>query len=124
VPGVLQRPFIAGFIWLGRWFPQLTKHWMGTVGVTSVGMFGDGIGWGVPTASATTTNITIGGIGRRQAREVLCLTVSVDHDIVDGAPAARFTQRLKELIEEGHGLADALVRPRHASVAPNRRPSP
>jgi pyruvate/2-oxoglutarate dehydrogenase complex dihydrolipoamide acyltransferase (E2) component len=78
----------------------------------------------VPTASATTTNITIGGIGRRQAREVLCLTVSVDHDIVDGAPAARFTQRLKELIEEGHGLADALVRPRHASVAPNRRPSP
>jgi hypothetical protein len=29
------------------------------------------------------------------------------HNIhVDGAPAARFTQRLKELIESGYGLCD------------------
>jgi hypothetical protein len=41
-------------------------------------------------------------------------TPSFDHDIIDGAPAARFTQRLKELIESGYGLPekhpqDALV---------------
>jgi 2-oxoacid dehydrogenases acyltransferase (catalytic domain) len=35
--------------------------------------------------------------------------MSVDHDIVDGAPAARFTERLKELIESGYGLDDVSV---------------
>jgi hypothetical protein len=28
----------------------------------------------------------------------------VDHDVSDGAPAARFTRRLVELIESGYGL--------------------
>jgi pyruvate/2-oxoglutarate dehydrogenase complex dihydrolipoamide acyltransferase (E2) component len=27
------------------------------------------------------------------------VTISVNHDIVDGAPAARFAQTLKELVE-------------------------
>ena len=31
---------------------------------------------------------------------------TVDHDIVDGAPAARFTRRLQELIESGYSLDD------------------
>ncbi len=30
----------------------------------------------------------------------------MDHDIIDGAPAARFTQQLKELIESGYRLSD------------------
>lgn len=30
------------------------------------------------------------------------VTVSFDHDVIDGAPAARFTQRLKELMERRH----------------------
>jgi hypothetical protein len=34
----------------------------------------------------------------------LSLTVSFDHNMIDGAPAARFTQRLKELVESGYGL--------------------
>jgi pyruvate/2-oxoglutarate dehydrogenase complex dihydrolipoamide acyltransferase (E2) component len=38
--------------------------------------------------------------------ELLSLTVSFDHNLIDGAPAARFTARLKELIESAHGLAD------------------
>ena len=29
--------------------------------------------------------------------------------LIDGAPAARFTQRLKELIESGYGLFDSTV---------------
>jgi hypothetical protein len=41
---------------------------------------------------------------RRFIREYLCVTVSMDHDIIDGAPAARFVQRLKELVEGGYGL--------------------
>lgn len=40
------------------------------------------------------------------ARDRVCLTLTFDHDIVDGAPAARFARRLIELIESGAGLED------------------
>lgn len=61
-----------------------------------------------------TLNITVGGIVSRpclidaqlEEREHLCLTVSFDHDIIDGAPAARFIQRFKDLVESGSGLFD------------------
>jgi pyruvate/2-oxoglutarate dehydrogenase complex dihydrolipoamide acyltransferase (E2) component len=39
-------------------------------------------------------------------REHLCLTVSFDHDIIDGAPAARFIQHFKELVESSSGLME------------------
>jgi pyruvate/2-oxoglutarate dehydrogenase complex dihydrolipoamide acyltransferase (E2) component len=32
----------------------------------------------------------------------MSVTVSFDHDIVDGAPAARFMQNLKKLVECGY----------------------
>jgi pyruvate/2-oxoglutarate dehydrogenase complex dihydrolipoamide acyltransferase (E2) component len=35
---------------------------------------------------------------------MLNLTVMFDHDVVDGAPATRFTRHLVELIESGYGL--------------------
>jgi pyruvate/2-oxoglutarate dehydrogenase complex dihydrolipoamide acyltransferase (E2) component len=38
--------------------------------------------------------------------EYLSLTVDLDHDIVDVAPAARFVQRLRELIKSGYGLIE------------------
>ena len=47
--------------------------------------------------------------GHVAVREYLSLTISFDHDIIDGAPAARFTERLKELIESGYGLDDSTV---------------
>ena len=76
--------------------------------VTSVMPVGSGDGWGIPIASHT-LNVTIGGIikrpklvdGRLENREHLCLTVSFDHDIVDGAPAARFIREMTKLIESG-----------------------
>jgi hypothetical protein len=37
------------------------------------------------------------------------MTISFDHDIIDGAPAARFAERLKELIESGYGLVDETI---------------
>jgi hypothetical protein len=39
-----------------------------------------------------------------------------DHDIVDGAPAARFTERLKDLIESGYGLVDSMIESEYAGV--------
>jgi pyruvate/2-oxoglutarate dehydrogenase complex dihydrolipoamide acyltransferase (E2) component len=45
----------------------------------------------------------VGGIGVKPGvvdghiaiREYLSLTISLNHDLIDGAPAARFTERLK-----------------------------
>ncbi|MGH2502753.1 MAG: 2-oxo acid dehydrogenase subunit E2 [Ktedonobacterales bacterium] len=113
LPTALYRPFASAFVWIGARRPRLWKQLMGTVGITSVGMFGSGAGWGIPASAPTALMVTVGGIGQKQTivdgrivtREYLCLTVSVDHELVDGAPAARFTQRLKELIESGYGLA-------------------
>ena len=69
--------------------------------------------------------ITLGGIGEKPGvvdghiaiRDYLSLTISFDHDIIDGAPAARFTQRLKDLIESGYDLDDSTVESEQA-VAP------
>jgi pyruvate/2-oxoglutarate dehydrogenase complex dihydrolipoamide acyltransferase (E2) component len=113
--------FMIVFIWRLLWwmicrYPRLQKKYGGTVGITAVGMFGRGSGWGIPTA-AHTLDITLGGIGEKavrvdgqlEFREYLSMTISVDHDIIDGAPATRFGLRLKELIESGFGLIDQEV---------------
>ena len=113
LPVALYRSFIWTFTRIARRRPQVWKENMGTVGVTSVGMFGRGAGWGIPLAAPTPLMVTVGGIGEKQTlvegrlevREYLSLTISVDHEVVDGAPATRFTQRFKELIESGYGLA-------------------
>ena len=84
----------------------------GTVGITAVGMFGHKGGWGI-TPPVHSLGLIVGGIARKpavvddriEAREMLSLTVAFDHDVVDGAPAARFVQRLVEMIEGGHGLS-------------------
>ncbi len=94
--------------------PQTWKKYVGTVYLTSVGMFGTGGGWGIGY-SAHTLGITIGGIseqvrvhnGQIEIRECLNLTADFDHDLVDGAPAARFTEQFKKLIETGVDLTES-----------------
>jgi pyruvate/2-oxoglutarate dehydrogenase complex dihydrolipoamide acyltransferase (E2) component len=41
-----------------------------------------------------------------EVREYLKLTVLIDHDVMDGMPAARFLLRLGRLLEGAHGLSD------------------
>ena len=116
LPALLFRPFFWVFSWIGRRYPQVWKKYVGTVGITAVGMFGKGAGWGIPPPTPTLM-ITLGGIGEKPVivdghiamRDYLSLTISFDHDMIDGAPAARFTKRLKELIESGYGLPDSTV---------------
>ncbi len=68
---------------------------------------GSGAGFGLPIVPLPTLALTVGGIvqkpwlveGRVEPREILALTASFDHDIVDGAPAARFASCLRELVE-------------------------
>jgi pyruvate/2-oxoglutarate dehydrogenase complex dihydrolipoamide acyltransferase (E2) component len=109
----LPRFIRAPAYWLRSKNPRWEKQFGGTVLLTAVGMFGEGGGWGIPLGPYT-LNVTLGGIaekpgvvdGRIEIREYLSLTVSFDHDIVDGAPAARFTERFKDLIEQGYGLVE------------------
>jgi len=98
---------------------KLNPHWakqaQGTAIVTSVGMFGKHAGWGIAFLMSHTLGLTVGGIGERPVvhegavvpRECLDLTLSFDHDIVDGAPAARFARTLVEIIESGSALDSA-----------------
>lgn len=97
----------------------------GTVSITAVGMFGEHGGWGLAPVEHTLCLI-VGGIARKPAvvqdriepREFVSLTVAFDHEVIDGAPAARFVRRLVELIESGVGL-DAV----QAAGAENTEPA-
>ncbi len=122
---ILPTLLLRFLVWvLGR-SPQVQKKYGGTVGLSAVGMFGEGAGWGIPPATKHTLMITVGGIGVKPGivdghiaiREYLSLTVSFDHNMIDGAPAARFTEQLKELIERGYDLDDSTVESEQA-VAP------
>jgi hypothetical protein len=95
--------------------PTIQVSMGGTVTVTSVGMFGGGhSGWGL-TPTPESLALVVGGTawkpaiveGRIEPREILNLTVMFNHDVIDGAPATRFTRRLVELIESGYGLDEA-----------------
>jgi len=98
--------------------PFHVKKAMGTVALTSVGMFGRGArgsAWGIPIG-AHPLIVLLGAIARKPAvveggiaaRDFLSMTVLFDHDVVDGAPVARFLSRLRELIEGGYGLHEEL----------------
>jgi pyruvate/2-oxoglutarate dehydrogenase complex dihydrolipoamide acyltransferase (E2) component len=108
LPTFMRNLFYWGVHQNPHWFKDLE----GTAMVTSVGMFGRGSGWGLAFLPYHTLGLTVGGIaekpgvvdGRIEIREVMNLTIAFDHDIVDGAPAARFSQKLKELIESGEGI--------------------
>ncbi|MGZ4110435.1 MAG: 2-oxo acid dehydrogenase subunit E2 [Actinomycetota bacterium] len=107
LPGVVRARMQRSL----RRLPHLQKEIEGTVGVSSVGMFGAGGGWGLPF-QVHTLDVLVGGIVERPAivegrvvpREYVDLTLSFDHDVVDGAPAARFAARLRELLESADGL--------------------
>lgn len=111
LPAFLRRLF---YRWMDH-SPETRKRLGGTVVLTAVGMGGSGGGWGLPISGGTLT-ITLGGIeikpgcidGRIEPREYLCVTVSVDHDVVDGVPAARFSSRLREIAGEADLLASGL----------------
>ena len=80
---------------------------IGTVAVTAVGMFAGGGGFGITSLSLMSLEIIVGGISQRPrviegqvtARDVLDLTIAIDHNVVDGAPAARFAAGFRELLE-------------------------
>jgi pyruvate/2-oxoglutarate dehydrogenase complex dihydrolipoamide acyltransferase (E2) component len=108
---VLPRHLRRTLIRAAAHVPSLWKQVAGTVAVTAVGMFGHGCGWGIPITSHPLA-VTVGGVsekpgildGQIMVREILNLTISVDHEVTNGAPAVRFGSRLRELLESAYGL--------------------
>lgn len=103
IPGFLMRSFIR----IADKNIKMGKHY-GKVAVTAVGMFNKTSVWFIPHGTATVL-ITVGGINSKLVKEGdeiiekehLCLTVSFNHDIVDGAPASRFMNQLLETVKSG-----------------------
>lgn len=107
VPGPVRRRL---FRLLER-FPKQLKKRVGTVMVSSVGMHTQSAGWGIPVATHT-INLTVGSVykkpvssnGNLESIDHVCLTISADHDVVDGAPLARFSRRFMRLLEHPIGI--------------------
>lgn len=88
--------------------PFRSKQRMGTVIVTSVGSVARVPGWILPK-SIHNLCFALGSIVKKPwvvderiaVRDILHLTVLFDHDVVDGAPAARFVADLVERMQAG-----------------------
>jgi pyruvate/2-oxoglutarate dehydrogenase complex dihydrolipoamide acyltransferase (E2) component len=95
--------------------PFLIKQKMGTIGVTVIGMSGQsGMSWGIPIGIHPLV-VAVGAIAKKPGvvdeqiviREYVGLTILFDHDVIDGAPVARFIRRLQELMAGSYGLREA-----------------
>jgi pyruvate/2-oxoglutarate dehydrogenase complex dihydrolipoamide acyltransferase (E2) component len=109
---------VAGQYWLERIpasLAPLVMRWAthsiswglryGVAGVNNIGFDQDTAGWGLAPGAGTVA-VTIGGITTAvgpdgSTRRTAHLTLAFDHDVVDGAPAARFTSRLLQLLATG-----------------------
>lgn len=91
----------------------------GTAQVTAVGMFADGGGFAIAPPTLASLTVVVGGLSRRpraigdriEVRDVLDLTVTIDHNVVDGAPATRFAADLRRLMNTAAVLMPAPTSP-------------
>ena len=107
LPGFLRR--VAWRYMLKR--PKLVYGKMGNVAITALGMMGTINGWFIPR-SIHPVCFGIGSVikkpividDRIEIREMLNMTILIDHDVIDGAPMARFINDLTKNIKQGLGL--------------------
>ncbi len=88
--------------------PKIAYKKMGNAVVTSVGMMGRINGWFIHK-SVHPVSFGIGSVIKKpvvidneiKIREILNMTILVDHDVIDGAPMVRFLNDLTRSIETG-----------------------
>lgn len=110
----LPRWLRLGYMRFYRMNAKAFKRLAGTTQVSSVGMFGKRAGWGIAFLAYYSVGLLVGGIANKPIeyqgtialRECLHVTLSFDHDIVDGAPAARFARTFAEIVESSSVLED------------------
>jgi pyruvate/2-oxoglutarate dehydrogenase complex dihydrolipoamide acyltransferase (E2) component len=94
--------------------PRFIQSTMGTVVISAVGMFMPRhAAWALGRANHT-VSVWLGSTvdrvcnikGKLETRTMACITIDLDHDIIDGAPAARFVADVVEMIENAAILKD------------------
>jgi pyruvate/2-oxoglutarate dehydrogenase complex dihydrolipoamide acyltransferase (E2) component len=104
MPGVIRRS-----VWkIMLMNPRSVYKKMGNAVVTSVGMIGKVNGWFIHK-SVHPVSFGIGSILKKPVvigneiliREILNMTILVDHDVIDGGPMVRFLDDLTKCIETG-----------------------
>ena len=129
--GRYPRP-IRRIIW--RWIdgnPARRRQMRGTVGLTNLNFLLDRRRpvHGFPHAPYTAT-LCVGSLYDRALpapdrpggvafSKFLCVSLVVDHDIIDGAAAAHFARTLSFFVEAGEGLDDAFAR-ELAALSPSK----
>lgn len=101
--------FMRGLVWwyIGR-DPHRLKGVAGTVGLTSYGMHTSGAAVGMPITPMSFT-LTVGAIEKKLMRvneqvverDFVHMCISMDHDVIDGAPSMRFIDRFKIMLQDG-----------------------
>lgn len=102
LPGLLRRRVWKYFLS----HPKTAFHKMGNVSITSPGTAGRINGWFIHK-SVHPLSFGIGSVIRKpwvvkdivEVREILNMTILIDHDVVDGAPMVRFLKELTRNIE-------------------------
>ena len=90
--------------------PIRAKEALGTVALTSLGMIlKNRRFWPVPIGPYPCT-IASGATYTKKETDgekiVWCLTISIDHNLIDGAPGTRFAQTFIDLMESAEGLIE------------------
>ena len=91
--------------------PKIAYKKMGNAVITSVGMMGKINGWFIQK-SVHPISFGIGSVLKKavviedeiKIREILNMTILVDHDVIDGAPMVRFLNDLTKSLETGEFL--------------------
>jgi pyruvate/2-oxoglutarate dehydrogenase complex dihydrolipoamide acyltransferase (E2) component len=104
LPGFLRRLFWR----LLLQSPKTAYKVMGNVAVTSIGMIGKINGWFIHK-SIHPISFGVGSFHKKPVvigneiliREILNMTILVDHDVIDGAPMVRLLDELTNYIEAG-----------------------
>lgn len=106
--------FLRRFCWLLlRRNPYWFKAAVGTVGLSSFGMHTSGAAVGVPITPMSLT-LCVGTIEKKLVRredqqiaehEFIQMCLSMDHDVIDGAPSMRLIERMKASLQSGELLS-------------------
>ena len=83
--------------------PKLARKYFGTTGITAVHTILRKELWGQPV-SPVTVALTLGSITRINENEFINITLTADHELVDGAEGARFVNYFGDLVESGSEL--------------------
>ena len=105
LPGPLRRLILRQIL---RRKPGLKKQLFGTVSFSAMQMFGGGFGYGIPITPHP-VHLLVGGMEKREVlrngeavpRDFVGITLTLDHDVADGGPAARFVADFRRIVETG-----------------------